>query len=339
MSYRSFKHLLGETSLERKCRFIFGGGILVLVTLSFYWYGQKTESLVIGQTTQAARMLVKPIVMNLHYKSMGNEDFASVIDVLWGDLHAARRPARVRGPHPQPVQAAGRQARRKRDDFEQAALARFLRAAAAEAADPQGRQPRASRTPSPTARRCGSGVPDRPQGQPRKEYQYIQAVLFKPSCLMDCHGGPSSSTVNNHTMREEAGGKWVTAKAGDLAGAVVVNLPMEQTNKAIHRNRAILITAALVTAILAMVASYVIVRYVIVKPVKHLRDVSDAIAAGKLNDPQPDPDRRRVRGALARLQPDAPQPGRHAAGAARRSTTTSTARSTSWPRPTSPSSR
>src|SRR6202000_2440745 len=34
---------------------------------------------------------------------------------------------------------------------------------------------------------------------------------------------------------------------------------------------------------LAMFASYMIVRYVIVKPVKHLRDVSDAIAAGKLN--------------------------------------------------------
>ena len=73
MSYRSFKHLLGETSLERKCRFIFGGGILVLVSFSFYWYGQKTETLVIGQTTQAARMLVNPRVMNLHYKSMGNE--------------------------------------------------------------------------------------------------------------------------------------------------------------------------------------------------------------------------------------------------------------------------
>ena len=57
VSYRSFKHLLGETSLERKCRFIFGGGILVLVSISFYWYGQKTESLVIGQTNQTARML------------------------------------------------------------------------------------------------------------------------------------------------------------------------------------------------------------------------------------------------------------------------------------------
>ncbi len=58
---------------------------------------------------------------------------------------------------------------------------------------------------------------------------------------------------------------------------------MERTNKEIHANRAILISTALVTAILAMVASYVIVRYIIVKPVKHLRDVSDAIAAGKLN--------------------------------------------------------
>ena len=54
-------------------------------------------------------------------------------------------------------------------------------------------------------------------------------------------------------------------QGGDLAGAVVVNLPMEQTNRDIHKNRAMLITTALVTAILAMVASYVIVRYVIVR--------------------------------------------------------------------------
>ena len=64
---------------------------------------------------------------------------------------------------------------------------------------------------------------------------------------------------------------------------VVVKLPMDQTQKDIHRNRAILISTALVTAILAMVASWTIFRYVVVKPLKHLRDVSDAIAAGKLN--------------------------------------------------------
>ncbi len=69
---------------------------------------------------------------------------------------------------------------------------------------------------------------------------------------------------------------------GDLAGVVVVNLPMKLTYTAINNNRAMLITAAMVTAILAMFSSAMIVRYVIVKPVKHLRDVSDAIAAGRL---------------------------------------------------------
>ena len=32
-----------------------------------------------------------------------------------------------------------------------------------------------------------------------------------------------------------------------------------------------------------MTGSYLIVRYVIVKPVKHLKEVSDAISAGQLN--------------------------------------------------------
>ena len=48
-------------------------------------------------------------------------------------------------------------------------------------------------------------------------------------------------------------------------------------------NRALLLSFALLTAILIMTGSYLIVRYVIVKPVKHLKDVSDAIAAGELN--------------------------------------------------------
>src|SRR3954464_4950320 len=86
VSYRTFKHLLGETSLERKCRFIFGGGILALVTLSFYWYGQKTEGLVIGQMTVGARLLVDPIIMKLHAKSIGNmNSLKDFVDETAGD--------------------------------------------------------------------------------------------------------------------------------------------------------------------------------------------------------------------------------------------------------------
>src|SRR6185369_5178499 len=95
---------------------------------------------------------------------------------------------------------------------------------------------------------------------------------FKESCLVACHG-----------MRDDDAGKSHFVKPGDLAGAIAIYLTMKHTNLAINHNRSILITAALVTAILGMFASYAIVRYVIVKPVKHLRDVTDAIAAGKLN--------------------------------------------------------
>ena len=60
---------MGETSLERKCRFIFGGGLFALVSLSFWWYGQKTESLVAGQTLGNARRLAPEIIYKFHSKS------------------------------------------------------------------------------------------------------------------------------------------------------------------------------------------------------------------------------------------------------------------------------
>ena len=44
MSYRAFKRLLGETSLERKCRFLFGAGILLLIAASFLWYAARPST-------------------------------------------------------------------------------------------------------------------------------------------------------------------------------------------------------------------------------------------------------------------------------------------------------
>jgi len=51
----------------------------------------------------------------------------------------------------------------------------------------------------------------------------------------------------------------------------------------VHINRAYLWAIALAASLVIMTCSYLIVRYIIVKPVKHLKDVSDAISAGKLN--------------------------------------------------------
>ncbi|MEX0613464.1 MAG: hypothetical protein WD229_15205, partial [Pirellulales bacterium] len=46
MSYRTFKRVLGETSLERKCRWWFGLSLFVLLSLSFTWYGRRTDQIV-----------------------------------------------------------------------------------------------------------------------------------------------------------------------------------------------------------------------------------------------------------------------------------------------------
>src|SRR5436189_5966108 len=70
MSYRAFKRLLGETSLERKCRFLFGAGILVLITASFWLYAYQTEHLAYDQTTTTCRVLVEPIFDKFHQKKL-----------------------------------------------------------------------------------------------------------------------------------------------------------------------------------------------------------------------------------------------------------------------------
>src|SRR3954469_3668390 len=66
MSYRVFKRLLGETDLERKCRFLLGGGILLLMTLSFWGYARQTEGLAYDQMVTSGRLLVPPILANVH---------------------------------------------------------------------------------------------------------------------------------------------------------------------------------------------------------------------------------------------------------------------------------
>src|SRR5438128_3308305 len=72
MSYRAFKRLLGETSLERKCRFLFGAGTLLLITTIFSWFARRTEVLAYEQTTTTGRLLTNHILEEAHYKEQLN---------------------------------------------------------------------------------------------------------------------------------------------------------------------------------------------------------------------------------------------------------------------------
>ncbi|MFM7292964.1 MAG: sensor histidine kinase, partial [Planctomycetia bacterium] len=83
MAYRSFKDILGETSLERKCRFLFGLCLLVLITGSFWWYGSSTEELVYATTRSTGRHLVDAIMLQYHWKTLEPEQqYAGAIEFL-----------------------------------------------------------------------------------------------------------------------------------------------------------------------------------------------------------------------------------------------------------------
>src|SRR6478672_1756415 len=66
MSYRTIKRLLGETSLERKCRFLFGGALLLLITGSFYVYAMLNLRIVTDQYRDRARLLIGQDMMAMH---------------------------------------------------------------------------------------------------------------------------------------------------------------------------------------------------------------------------------------------------------------------------------
>jgi signal transduction histidine kinase len=240
MSYRAFKHLLGETSLERKCRFIFGAGILILITASFWYVGSMAERLVYGQNLNTCRMLVGPILLKHHWKVLETQgDFRPVIDSLYDEFgHTLPDDLKYFDwkfikalPNSEPPA----------DEFERDAIDAF-------------REGEIERT---------QFVGD--------SYQFLAAVRLSASC-MACH---------THPIENEP--KPLYTKEGDLFAAVSVSIPLERTNKSVHANRVVLISTAVTTAVLSMIVAYIIVRYVIVKPVKHLKDVSDAVADGNVD--------------------------------------------------------
>jgi signal transduction histidine kinase len=82
--------------------------------------------------------------------------------------------------------------------------------------------------------------------------------------------------------------------AGTLQGSVFdprstpfrvvrVAMPYDEIRTAINRTMAVLFTVGFLTVFLAMVAFYFVVRYVVIKPLTHLRDVSDEVASGDLD--------------------------------------------------------
>src|SRR5438067_5255051 len=87
MSYRAFKRLLGETSLERKSLLLLGTVSLLLITSSFLVYAKLTERIAYNSTASSGRLLVPLIVNSLHAERsdirQAMEEFQQLAEERW----------------------------------------------------------------------------------------------------------------------------------------------------------------------------------------------------------------------------------------------------------------
>jgi len=255
MSYRALKRLLGETSLERKTRWLLGSGVLVLMSASFYIYARQTEDLAYDQLTHTGRALVPSIVARTHVEKgelrTGMDDFQNRSENHW--------PEPMKGYKYRIVVPFATRPDRQATADDIGPMYDFIQ------------HPEKNEATRPL-----------PQ---EKAFMYYGAVRAGPSCV-ECHRSSERMAEALDVTVEEANTSGLVnpnLKEGDVMAVVSVRLSTESIDSGLHQNRALLIAFAVGTTFLILAGSYAVVRYVIVKPVKHLKSVADAIAAGHLN--------------------------------------------------------
>ncbi|MBX3436445.1 MAG: HAMP domain-containing protein [Planctomycetaceae bacterium] len=260
MSYRAVKRLLGETSLERKCRFLFGSSLMALITGSFYFYAQLNLRIIRDQNQKQASLLVAPRLLAEHSLHAGlDEQYQPIFRELAGSTQTV--PDVIGDYRFNLFQVPDLDSLEPGDDIPDL-IRRPSDRAEYQAIEELVKRYRAHRKRGDTAPL--EKVVEKPETD---EFQYYRVVLATKSCVK-CH----AERQNNAQLKE-----------GDMLGVAYISIPLSKTNRDVKLNNAILIIIALVTASLAMAAQYAIVRSVIVKPLLHLTDVSDAIAHGELD--------------------------------------------------------
>ncbi len=241
MSYRGFKRLIGESGLERKCRYLLGTGVILLMSVSFVVYARQTEALAYDQLQNTGQTLVPNVVARLHMKSELRDSLDLFQRMAEEDL-----PAQLKGYRYKFYSAVpGGHVDYQPPSDEVPVLLAFEQ--------------------DPTRTEQTFLVPE------EKSYLYYAPVRATRACIA-CH-----------RSEKEVVNPLPDLKEGDLLGMVGVRMSTELIETGFHQNRALLIAFAFGTTVLILAGSYLIIRYVIVKPVKHLKDVSEAIAAGELN--------------------------------------------------------
>ena len=272
MSYRGFKKAIGESSLERKCRLLFGTCLLPLIAGSFWWSANLMNQIVEDRTSFTGEALSKAALVEAHFIKQESDEAMQRADEHTAEmLHSPN----VRWQFFRPKNQTGLGS--PEEQFEWDLLDRWeeigknLKSDAdIEALDPQWYQRlvKAKNYDAVVVEQEGTQLDI--DNKDHWIYQYYEPVYAKEGCIL-CHSSPGMEVY------------WPDLRVGDLVAVVRIETDAAEIKKAQQNIIAWLIVAAIVTVFLAMMALYAIVRYIIVKPLRHLRDVSDAVRGGDID--------------------------------------------------------
>lgn len=292
MSYSTFKRVFGESSLERKCRWWFGISLGLLIFLSFYFYGAFAKKLIYAQNRELGKQLVRTAYAEAHRgidpkmlelarsaesagasasseaSASGGNDLASNwyrdildegrrygTDFRWDTV----LPPNDRGLNP----PQDKQEIRLLDTYLQHTLPPQQEG---EPAEGQVAEVDVDDNLPKDVEPFDRVMPV--EGE--KMYRYYYPIYARGSCV-GCHKYVGDSA--RKSLQE-----------GELLAIMRISFDHTPTANKLATGEAVLWTAAIITGFLSMLMLWAVVRYVIVKPVQHLRDVSNAVREGNVDE-------------------------------------------------------
>lgn len=257
MSPRGLKRVfVGETSLERKCRWWFGIALGVLLVLSFYYSGQELRTFLRASDKTLGRELVNAAYMERHFEYMMQPSVQDEAEVgpegtsTWQDLIKAvtSRESGIEfesyGIKPQDPATNPSSYGRPQHEFEWEILRTFE-----------------------------SSKPGSEGAKPRNRYdedgtlwRFYEPLYAEAKCIT-CHrqwGEPARPGLAE----------------GDLIGVMRIEVDRKTGQSAISQYDATMWGVAVTIFFLSMFLLWFIVRLLIAKPVKHLKEVVNAVRAG-----------------------------------------------------------
>jgi signal transduction histidine kinase len=266
MAYNSLKRIFGETKLELKLLFLFGVGLFVIIATAFWWYGSKTATLLYEQNRNTAGLMLQENLLATHLPEKKKFDSQ---ERLWVDFNKKGFDTHLGKvewiwSHDHPDGGASR------DEAEARICKEFL-------------------SSESNLSKSGEDNPDKPKELiDEHEYRYFAPIrAVNKNCLSPCHASPPGGSgispmepIGVSLVGPASSPSLPALQIGDVMAIARVTISMGETQEKINKYSAIYWTFAICTVFLAMLTSYAIVRYVIVKPLRHLRDVSDAVTRG-----------------------------------------------------------